>query len=657
MDTMKKNKSLSISMFCGGRGGSSLIHELLRRPQVELNLLINAYDDGLSTGALRNIVPGMLGPSDFRKNLSYLIELYSRQQFSLQKLLEHRLPNDFRACDLEKVISAIGKSKSQQKVLNELLGIKLVDFDSRWGEKIKEYLSIFYDYYLKNQRELVFSDCSLGNLMFSGAYLKNDCNFNHAARELSVVMGSKANLINLTNGENRVLVGLKEDGELIDTEAKLVEKQSPVRILNIYLMSAPLNEEQKSQLQSMSLEEKAHFLETLEAKVRISDEARSALINSDIIIYGPGTQHSSLFPSYKTIGVPEAIQESQAKVKAFVVNLEKDHDIQALNATDIVDHALSYLKDSGNLSGLITHVLYNEESNKLKNGIHYEKDKLSFNRFYKNALWVDGDFRHGLKTNAHSGVKTIDTIFSFLEFITYSRQSILDIFIDLNERSLAIDNLIQEFVDLNWQKYFSGVRLLINQVNIPPIKLPQYLEIKTVKYVGISSEVSIFSDWITHEKSRYLVTITGDGEYRLRDIFLGIEVLKDHEFAAVYGSRTQSRRQVIQSLEATCESKTLHFLSWLGGFALTTVWGIFFHIIFSDPLTGFRIYKRDVIQKKINDPIFLRRCRTASGLTRKMLKNSIEIAEIPVVYKTFKGFTNVTYRFSKGIWNVKESLF
>src|SRR5882757_6477975 len=79
-------------VFCGGRGSATLIRELLRWPNVKLTLLVNAYDDGLSTGALRNFIPGMLGPSDFRKNLSYLFGNYSQAQYALKSLMEYRLP-------------------------------------------------------------------------------------------------------------------------------------------------------------------------------------------------------------------------------------------------------------------------------------------------------------------------------------------------------------------------------------------------------------------------------------------------------------------------------------------------------------------------------------------------------------------------------------
>ena len=86
---------MRVTVFCGGRGSATIIRELLRWSDVQLALLVNAYDDGLSTGALRNFIPGMLGPSDFRKNFSYLLDLYSDEQYALRNLIEFRLPLTF----------------------------------------------------------------------------------------------------------------------------------------------------------------------------------------------------------------------------------------------------------------------------------------------------------------------------------------------------------------------------------------------------------------------------------------------------------------------------------------------------------------------------------------------------------------------------------
>jgi hypothetical protein len=103
---------LRVVIFCGGRGSSTIIREFIRWPQVNLSLLVNAYDDGLSTGELRDFIPSMLGPSDFRKNLSQLLDFCSSEQYALQKILELRLPNDFDAARFERLTAALARNTS-----------------------------------------------------------------------------------------------------------------------------------------------------------------------------------------------------------------------------------------------------------------------------------------------------------------------------------------------------------------------------------------------------------------------------------------------------------------------------------------------------------------------------------------------------------------
>ena len=50
----------------GGRGGTSIIPSLVSNPDIKLTSIVNAYDDGKSTGEIRDFF-NMLGPSDIRK--------------------------------------------------------------------------------------------------------------------------------------------------------------------------------------------------------------------------------------------------------------------------------------------------------------------------------------------------------------------------------------------------------------------------------------------------------------------------------------------------------------------------------------------------------------------------------------------------------------
>ena len=54
---------INVVIINGGRGASSIIPEILNNPQFKLTSIVNAYDDGKSTGRIRNFF-NMLGPSD-----------------------------------------------------------------------------------------------------------------------------------------------------------------------------------------------------------------------------------------------------------------------------------------------------------------------------------------------------------------------------------------------------------------------------------------------------------------------------------------------------------------------------------------------------------------------------------------------------------------
>ena len=105
MENHSNNKQLSVVMFSGGRGTGALTEALLRYPDIKLSLLVNAYDDGLSTGLLRRFIPGMLGPSDIRKNLSRFLEPRKDQTSeTLRFLMEYRFPETTTATEAIAVI-------------------------------------------------------------------------------------------------------------------------------------------------------------------------------------------------------------------------------------------------------------------------------------------------------------------------------------------------------------------------------------------------------------------------------------------------------------------------------------------------------------------------------------------------------------------------
>src|SRR5512132_832940 len=88
----RERGKLNVVLFSGGTGTNSITEALLRQQSIALTILINAYDDGHSTGRLRRFIPDMLGPSDVRKNVNRLMPVEERSQRALRAISDHRLP-------------------------------------------------------------------------------------------------------------------------------------------------------------------------------------------------------------------------------------------------------------------------------------------------------------------------------------------------------------------------------------------------------------------------------------------------------------------------------------------------------------------------------------------------------------------------------------
>src|SRR5262249_8078873 len=149
-------------------------------------LLVNGYDDGLSTGSLRNFIPGMLGPSDFRKNLSYLFGNYSQSQYALKSVMEYRLAGE---PDSLKRFAESGDPAA----LDEPLKGWFAQLVAETSKRMRVLLARFFGH--APGRAFDYRDCSLGNLAFAGAYLERDGDFNAAAAAVADLVGTRARLL------------------------------------------------------------------------------------------------------------------------------------------------------------------------------------------------------------------------------------------------------------------------------------------------------------------------------------------------------------------------------------------------------------------------------------------------------------------------------
>ena len=114
------------------------------------------------------------------------------------------------------------------------------------SEKVKTSIRFFLKTFLKvllsienlNNEEFNFSDCSIMNCIFAGAYI----HFNRDFQKTTLILGQLFKLKGIvlpTNNENKKLVALRENGEMLYSEAEIVELRSNVRIERIFLLDNP----------------------------------------------------------------------------------------------------------------------------------------------------------------------------------------------------------------------------------------------------------------------------------------------------------------------------------------------------------------------------------------------------------------------------------
>ncbi len=188
--------------------------------------------------------------------------------------------------------------------------------------------------------------------------------FNDAVDDYAAVVGLPVGLIdNVTDGTNAHLVALDLDGHVLGREADIVDANRQNRIREIFLLPAALDAAACAALAREGADQAAAALAARSLQPPMNPRLAARLADADLIVYAPGTQHSSLFPSYLTAGLSDAIAANTRAVKLLITNIQADAEIAGSSAVDIIERAVFYLKDKGRrltpTPALVTHYLLN----------------------------------------------------------------------------------------------------------------------------------------------------------------------------------------------------------------------------------------------------------------------------------------------------------
>jgi hypothetical protein len=261
---------------------------------------------------------------------------------------------------------------------------------------------------------------------------------------------------------------------------------------------------------------------------------------------------------------------------------------------------------------------------------------------WRGALLLHKSFATPVRPHVHNGNAVAECVLELFRQRQSAKSGLsVEIFADILGRSVASEELVEEFLETDWDGISAHLTLNRVAAQEPPVSVSNL--------PGLFPETACLRAWLKNGKSDYLVLMTGDGAYRFADVQAILRLLEQQQsLGGVFGSRTQSRRQFITSIRAAYgENRLLYGLGKMAAFSLSTIFYLRTGVIFSDPLTGLRVFRREALAglPEVSGEAPL-------AIVRQLIRNGIEVAELPVLYRTFSGFTDPNWRVRRGLRNL-----
>lgn len=301
-------------IISGGTGSIRLKEELSKFiDRRNLKTLINCYDNGLSTGLVRKVFNGeILGPSDARKQQFLDYELYR------DEIKTESSENIFKKL---KVRATIYKDP-ENYIKNELK-----DMPKEIVDAVETYFN------MPLSKQIKYIDFSLANIVYGG--LANNFGSLQAAVDCMADLLNLPKNIIINDDESLFLCALTENGTEIHDESEIVDWSNPNnKIVDVFLTDI----KGKRKLPTLS------------------KRAIEVIDNSDLVICSPGTQFSSLIPTYISKGFLEAIEDKKVYL---IKNAFQDKDMLGYSHQEELEKVMEYLP-STHINKIFTHVKLNE---------------------------------------------------------------------------------------------------------------------------------------------------------------------------------------------------------------------------------------------------------------------------------------------------------
>lgn len=360
---------LNIALVSGGTGSIAIqkgLNDLYGIDNYNLDVIINAYDNGKSTGICRTVFENqILGPSDLRKNQLTYFECQYENELLNPDSYESRLHSLF-----EMRFSATNSNEYYQMSCEYIRNADFIKEEIK--KKFIQWIHFFFYEKDGKFRERAINekyvDFSLSNIFYASCAALNNNSLGVAGSEMAEVLGIE-DRVHLISDVSLMLKAETESGYIINDEGEIVCWDNP-------------NDKIKRVILLKDDHEYLPCVDELNKK-----SVRRVFEQADIIIFSSGTQWSSLIPTYMHDGFKEMIEECSAK-KYLVMNNVEDHDMYGVSANELMNILSQFINTSQ-----LTVVLNDNATNSMRciddekyNSIHGMLSLDGSNKHIPNAL-------------------------------------------------------------------------------------------------------------------------------------------------------------------------------------------------------------------------------------------------------------------------------
>lgn len=272
----------NILVISGGSGNDALLKGIFHYyEKAKVKVLVNAYDDGKSTGVCREIT-NTLGVSDIRKNHYRMYSI--KHQKNINDSIKSFYNERFDLKKGEELSFVIGKLNS-------------------WNLSFMiKYARSFFE----QQHNHEFNDFSIANIIYSQMF--KEVGYEQTNKMMCELLNIDDFVI--MNSFENVTIGAVTNNGTIKDESGIVDFSSNVdKIKSITYQS--------------------------ESPIVLNSKAIEAIMNSDMIIISTGTFWSSIYPTLEYGQLYKVINMASGK-KMWVMNNEEDKDSLGVGSNEFI---------------------------------------------------------------------------------------------------------------------------------------------------------------------------------------------------------------------------------------------------------------------------------------------------------------------------------